>query len=65
MLQQRPLKSLLVGFLKKCAFHIDRIVLGGSSPQSTLRMCCCGQEVAGGTDGDEGAFLFRIETEAG
>ena len=28
-------------------------------------MCSCGQEVAGRTHGDEGAFLFKIKAEEG
>lgn len=65
VLQQRPLKDLPVGFLKKCVSHIHRVVLGGCSPQSALRMCSCGQEVAGRARGDAGASLLRTETEGG
>ena len=41
------------------------VVLGGSSVQNALRMCSCGQEVAGRTHGDEGALLFKIKAEEG
>nr|KAF6444279.1 hypothetical protein HJG59_008579 [Molossus molossus] len=63
--QQRPPENLSVGFLEKCALNLSGDVLGGSSPQNSLRMSSCGWEVMGRPHGDEGAPLGRTEAERG
>jgi hypothetical protein len=56
-------KGFADGFLRKCSLHINRGVLGGSSPHSPLGMCSCGQTMAERMPGMRKKSLFRTEVE--